>query len=71
VTAGNGYTCALTTAGVLYCWGLIPGNTEFRTLLGNARYAPVRIAGGITFKSMSANSRQICGITTDGRGVCL
>ena len=71
VTAGNGYTCALTTAGALYCWGLVPGSTEFRSLLGNARYSPVRMARGITFKSMSANSRQICGVTTDGRGVCL
>ncbi|MBL0171180.1 MAG: Ig-like domain-containing protein [Gemmatimonadaceae bacterium] len=71
VTAGNGFTCALTTAGRLHCWGAIPINADFVAVLGSARYAPVRLANGIDFQSISANARQICGVTTDGRGICL
>ncbi|MEQ1694042.1 MAG: RCC1 domain-containing protein, partial [Gemmatimonas sp.] len=71
VTAGNGFTCALTTPGALYCWGLLPGSAQFVALIGSARFSPVRLASGLTFKSISANSKQVCGVTTDGRGICL
>src|SRR5262249_54973315 len=50
------WSCAVTAAGVAYCWGGSP--------------IPVAVPGGITFKSLSLGDSYICGLTAAGVGYC-
>jgi alpha-tubulin suppressor-like RCC1 family protein len=72
------YTCALTTAGSAYCWGLNSAGQ-----LGNGSTTnssiPVAVSGGFTFQSLSAGGGgggavstrgHTCGITTGGDAYC-
>jgi alpha-tubulin suppressor-like RCC1 family protein len=70
VTAGyGGYSCALTTAGVAYCWGdnrqgqLGDGTTAVHT-------TPVAVAGNIKFTSVSLAWLHACGISNRGLSYC-
>jgi alpha-tubulin suppressor-like RCC1 family protein len=64
-----GHTCALTAAGAAYCWGsndfgqLGDGTLEDST-------APVPVAGGFHFASISAGGRHTCALTTSGAAYC-
>jgi alpha-tubulin suppressor-like RCC1 family protein len=65
VSAGFGNSCALTKAGLAYCWGV-------GTLgqLGNgantSSATPVPVSGGLTFTKIVAGFSFACGITTNG-----
>jgi alpha-tubulin suppressor-like RCC1 family protein len=65
IEAGYYQTCALTTAGAAYCWGLGSsgqngdGSTESRTL-------PVPVSGGYTFSELAAGDRFVCGVAGGG-----
>jgi len=63
VSAGEFYSCGVTTTGEAYCWGAVPPSGE-----PGPRPAPV--AGGLTFASVSAGGEQVCGVTTDGAAYC-
>jgi alpha-tubulin suppressor-like RCC1 family protein len=75
VTAGGsdiigGYTCGVTTTNVAYCWGanlfgqLGDGTTT-------ARLRPVRVAGGLAFRRVSAGRNwHTCGVTTGNVAYC-
>jgi alpha-tubulin suppressor-like RCC1 family protein len=69
ITAGGSHTCAVTTAGAGYCWGL---NTNGR--LGDAstttRPTPALVAGGHTWAQITAGGSHTCGVTTAGAGYC-
>ena len=72
IAAGNQFACALTTEGLAYCWG----NNE-RGQLGNGdsgenhkSSAPVPVAGGITFTSITAGEQFACALTAAGRAYC-
>jgi alpha-tubulin suppressor-like RCC1 family protein len=81
VSAGGNHTCGLTTTGVAYCWGM---NTMGELGLGTSTgpeqcqnggsYAcsimPVAVAGGLTFKTVSAAGVHSCGVTTNGVPYC-
>ena len=67
VTAGGDffgdYTCGVTTTNVAYCWG-----ANFFGQLGDgtmtARLRPVRVAGGLAFRQVSAGHNwHTCGVT--------
>ena len=58
VSAGFNYSCGLTTAGDVYCWGASLGNV------------PSLISGGLTFQSVSAGEGFGCGVTTAGDAYC-
>jgi len=71
VAAGE-HTCALTTAGLAYCWGY-NGNGELGnnvTSINNP--TPVAVAGGLTFQSFSLSKVEgvSCGLTTGGAAYC-
>ncbi len=71
VTAGDFYTCGVTTEDKAYCWG-----TGSRGQLGDGtvsdlpRRSPTPVAGGIRFQSVSAGSRHTCGLSTVKRAYC-
>jgi alpha-tubulin suppressor-like RCC1 family protein len=71
VSIGGNSACGVTTAGAGYCWG---NNSAGQ--LGNASTSntttPIKIAGGLTFGSVSVGSLQnfSCGLTTIGAAYC-
>jgi alpha-tubulin suppressor-like RCC1 family protein len=77
ISAGTGHACALTSEGTAWCWG---GNTNgelgdgvFGDLLkpgGGVSTVPVRVAGNLLFKSISAGSSDTCGTTLEGSSFC-
>jgi alpha-tubulin suppressor-like RCC1 family protein len=62
------HNCALTNAGDAYCWGGGHGGS-----LGDGtsetRFAPVPVAGGLTFKAVGTGGHS-CGITTADVAYC-
>ena len=74
VSAGKGgvlgtHACGVTRSGAAYCWG---GNTVGQLGDGSRtdRTAPVAVAGGLTFKTVSAGGSHSCGLTTDQNVYC-
>ena len=69
ISAGASHTCAITFAGVAYCWG---GN--FSGQLGDGgqtpRSQPVIVSGGLMFAAISAGDEYTCGVTTAGKAYC-
>jgi alpha-tubulin suppressor-like RCC1 family protein len=80
VDPGAGYTCGVTTAGVVYCWGsnfdgaLGIGTATGPQTCGGSQCSPtpVPVSGNLSFTSVSAGSRAIhtCGLTRDGAVYC-
>ncbi|RNL60735.1 hypothetical protein EFK50_20740 [Nocardioides marmoriginsengisoli] len=69
VTAGSGQTCAVNTAGQLWCWGK-NGNGQ----VGNNSLAdqgtPIRIGTASNWETVSAGDTHTCGVQTDGDIFC-
>ena len=61
ISAGQLHTCALTAAGVAYCWGMT---------LPSPSTVPVVVTGGPTFVSISAGGSHTCAIATDATAWC-
>lgn len=75
LVAGGLSVCGLTTGGKAYCWG-----SDFFGTLGDGssatddgvtrRVAPVEVAGGLIFKSLSAGYSTMCGVASSGAAYC-
>ncbi|HZH75571.1 MAG TPA: Ig-like domain-containing protein, partial [Archangium sp.] len=70
ISAGDTHTCALTPMGVAYCWGnngsgQLGVNSDVDSL-----ETPTAVAGGLTFKNISAGVRATCGVTTSNQAYC-
>ena len=69
VSAGDGFTCGVTTDDRASCWG-----SNSIGQLGHATtspgFVPVQVAGGLSFRQVSAGSDHTCGVTTDNRAYC-
>jgi len=69
VAAGGGHTCATTSGGQLWCWGLNnkgqlgDGTTDVRT-------TPVRIGTGTTWAQVSAGWFHTCAVRSTGTAAC-
>lgn len=78
ISAGARFTCGLTTAGTIYCWGrnndLQLGRGPF-TNTASDDGTPQLVTGGelpagVTFVSVSAGKRHACGVASDGNAYC-
>jgi alpha-tubulin suppressor-like RCC1 family protein len=70
VSVGDLFTCALTPAGQAYCWGQ---NTRGELGTGGtvqSQFTPVPVAGGLTFRTISAGRGHACGITPANKAYC-
>ncbi|MFN5677972.1 MAG: RCC1 domain-containing protein, partial [Roseiflexaceae bacterium] len=71
IDAGQAYTCALTSAGIAYCWGknsvgqLGDGTTTDRSIP-----MAVSMPAGVTFASISAGYTHTCALTSAGAAYC-
>ncbi|WP_412471163.1 hypothetical protein [Halobacteriovorax sp. RT-2-4] len=69
VAAGELSTCAVTTAGVGYCWGY-----GINDVLGNGvtahAYSPTPISGGLVFDKIDMFWFHACGLTTSNEIYC-
>lgn len=69
LTAGDAFTCGITTAGALYCWGY--GDTG---ALGNGTRGdystPQPVQGDQLWRYVTAGDAHSCGITTSGSAYC-
>jgi alpha-tubulin suppressor-like RCC1 family protein len=65
VSAGNAFTCGLTTGGDAYCWGweLGVGNNVVHTF-------PAAVRGGIKFTALTSGRYGACGVTAAGAAYC-
>lgn len=79
VSLGDDHSCGITAAHEVYCWGsngsgeLGNGTIEGPELCGGLACStrPVRVAGGLAFRQVSAGGRfHSCGVTTDDVAYC-
>jgi alpha-tubulin suppressor-like RCC1 family protein len=80
VTAGEGITCGVTTAGAAYCWGdnsfgelgtgTSTGPEQCPVSLAPCSTVPVAVTGGLTFRQVDAKPSAACGLTTSGTAYC-
>ncbi len=85
VVSGDYHSCALTTGGRAFCWGvgsdgqLGTGSTPvdclgevvpYATALGLCVNEPTPVAGGLRFTRLAAGAFSTCGITPSGRLYC-
>jgi len=63
VKAGSFYTCGLTTAGSVYCWG----NNYF---VNFQESRPKLVSGTLVVRSLAVGNYHACGIASDGRAFC-
>ena len=68
------HTCGVTTTGLAYCWGANSmgeiGTGVFPVFPATGVSSPGQVAGGMTFKQISAGGDHTCGVTTTGVGYC-
>jgi alpha-tubulin suppressor-like RCC1 family protein len=74
ISAGIGYTCALTTGGAAYCWGY-NASGQLGDGTTTERDSPVAVLGSMTFVSVStggdaAGNGHACGLTASGAAYC-
>lgn len=70
LTAGAAHTCALTSMGAAWCWGL--GNSgQLGNNLASIQLSPVAVqAPGVTFVELAAGAYHTCGRTVAGAIWC-
>jgi alpha-tubulin suppressor-like RCC1 family protein len=69
VGGGGGFTCALSTDSLAYCWGL-----NFGGYLGTgdmvSSLTPRPVVGGLKFTAVSAGGTHACALTASGAAYC-
>ena len=60
IAAGAGATCAITPAGVAYCWG----SGRLRERNTDDSYVPARVKGNLTFVWIGSGNGSACGIAS-------
>lgn len=71
VSAGDKFTCAVTTAGMAYCWGFAAdGRFGDGATLDRSVPGPAIPALGSTVASIAAGDRRACALSTAGAVTC-
>lgn len=70
VVAGGMHSCALTTAGAAYCWGLGGAGALGTDSLASVLAPTAVAAAGLAFATLTAGSDDTCGIATSGESYC-
>ena len=71
ITAGYDHTCALTTTGQAYCWGLNNQGQLGNNSTTNSRIpVAVQMPAGVSFQSITTGSDYTCAITSEGKAYC-
>ena len=82
LSAGNQFTCGVTTGDVAYCWGLNntgqlgfgPNGGPDSCFTGDGfnpcSTKPVRVRRGLAFRRVDAGESHACGVTTAGVAYC-
>jgi alpha-tubulin suppressor-like RCC1 family protein len=64
---GNGFTCARTTAGAAYCWG-INNVGQLGDGTTTQRLTPTAVGGGLAFSTVESGFAHVIAIATGGSG---
>jgi alpha-tubulin suppressor-like RCC1 family protein len=70
IRAAEGHTCALTSAGVAYCWGDNSYQELGDSTKGGSSNYPVAVAGGLSFSTIAASGYHTCGLVSGGQAYC-
>jgi len=70
IAAGGGLTCAVTAAGAAHCWGRNARGETGTGLPDSALVAPTPVAGGLSFRAVTAGGQHACGIAADSLAYC-
>ena len=71
VVTGGPHACALVPGGAAYCWGSnTAGELGIGAISTTPQTTPVRVSGGLVFKSLVAGVIHTCGLTNDGSAYC-
>lgn len=71
ISVGWRHACGVTRSGAAWCWGYAAyAQLGTGSLSLGSSLAPVPVAGGIVFKSISAGDSHTCGVATDGAAYC-
>ncbi len=68
ISAGDHYTCGITTSGAAFCWGT--GGSRLGSGQMNDQPAPTPVLGGLHFTAISAGGGHTCGLATSGPAYC-
>src|SRR5438046_8925557 len=69
ISNGFAHRCALTAAGVAYCWGW-NSYGEVGVPPSDAEPRPVPVSGGLTFRQITTGFTHTCGLTESGAAYC-
>ncbi len=69
VSAGEGFSCALSRRGDVYCWGLNRFGTLGAGDLVDAA-TPRQVVGDVAFSSLTATGSHACALAPDGAAYC-
>ena len=79
VSVGGIHACGLTAGGAAYCWGAdlyggLGGGAPGPEICSSSQFpcssAPLAVAGGLTFSSLSAGWGPTCALTANGTAYC-
>jgi alpha-tubulin suppressor-like RCC1 family protein len=70
ISAGGSHSCAVAVGGAARCWGANSRGQTGTGLPDSLVPVPTAVAGGLTFRTISAGGQHSCGITTDSLTYC-
>ena len=70
VAAYMGRTCAVTPAGVGYCWGFNHDGVLGTAYGSPPQPAPLLVPGGLRFTTIGVGQHHMCGLTVSGAAFC-
>jgi len=71
IASGNAHTCALTTTGQAYCWGINQyGQLGNNSTTGSRIPVAVQMPAGVSFQYIASGNAHTCALTTTGQAYC-